>query len=239
MVEVLQKENYLSERASWQEAFDDILVFASSGILEKEILAAKEIFFSKLGRAHEMKEGLYENASQSFLEWYLFEYETQCFTKSPVLAFLTLRGYQGKDQEKLERALFNHWSIYRVSAVNSYEMILEDLLFMKKRRVLYDSSLPEAKLWKAKEGNLIQARLFPLANEDDPSYFVTHLWIHPRTEEQVIEKICLRRKSLWGRHSDFLLASFAAAVRSYGIQNQITSSGAHNWMYQELQKRYG
>ena len=54
---------YLSEREKWQKAFDALLKYSSEAAFQPELLAAKEIFFSKLGRSHEMKQDLYEHSS--------------------------------------------------------------------------------------------------------------------------------------------------------------------------------
>jgi hypothetical protein len=82
--------SFAVDRKNWEEAYQQLLKFGSEGVLANEILAAKEVFFSKLGRAHEMREELFEVASQSFLEWYLFEYQTKLFSKTPAVVFLTL-----------------------------------------------------------------------------------------------------------------------------------------------------
>jgi len=233
--------NLPQQKNLWHRAFDRLLQFASTGVLEKEILQAKEIFFSKLGRAHEMKEELYETASQSFIEWYLFNYRTKVFLKSPAVTYLTLEQGDAEERLVLHRSLFDHWSLFEVLEIEKDRILLNDLLFSRQRVVIYDSEAPEARLWQVKLGNILQARLF-LFNEDNQNeevYFFTHLWIHPASENETLKKICVHRMVLWTRHTEFLLAAFEAVVRTHGIQSQITSSRAHNWMYQELSKRYG
>jgi hypothetical protein len=94
----------------------------------------------------------------------------------------------------------------------------------------------EFKLWKVKVGQVIQARLFEL--KEKPLYFFTHIWLHPSPEDRILKRICQKRRKRWSRHHDFLLACFEAAVRSYGLQSQLKASHSHNWIYQDLWKRY-
>ncbi len=229
-------ESYLSEKQVWQKTFDRLLKFGSEGLLETEILKAKEVFFSKLGRSHEMKEDLYETASQSFLEWYLFNYPTQTYGKTPAVAFYTLERGSEEDRSIIERSLFFHWSIYEVTKMSRDQVYLKDLLFGKIRRVVYDSEDPEFRIWRVKPGQLIQTRLFHLSLEN--LHFFTHLWLHPSPEDQVLKKLCLRRQTKWSRHTDLLISSFEAVIRSHGLRSQIKASGSSNWMYQELWKNY-
>lgn len=228
--------NYLSERKRWQAAYDHLLKFASEGVLEREILGAKEVFFAKLGRAHEMREELYETASLSFLEWYLFEYQTKLFAKRPAVVFMTLGLGTTADLKSVEQSLFDHWSIYEVLKVTKERVLLKDLLFSKVREVINDSEAAEFKLWKVKAGQIMQARLFPL--EDSELHFFTHIWLHPKPEDQVLVKLCERQQKKWSRHQDFLLSCFEAAVRSYGLQKQLKASQSNNWIYQDLWKKY-
>lgn len=228
--------SYLAQRKAWAESYDDLLKFASQGVLERELLQAKEVFFAKLGRAHEMREEIYETASQSFLEWYIFEYTTKLFAKRPAVVYLTLSMGAAPNLRAVEKALFDHWSLYEVLEITSKKVVLQDLLFGKKREVVNDSEASEFKLWKVKVGQVIQARLFEL--EGEPLYFFTHIWLHPSPEDQVLRRICHKRKKMWSRHHDFLLACFEAAVRSYGLHKQLKASNSNNWIYQDLWKRY-
>ncbi len=234
MRELLQA--LLTERQLWQQTFDRLLKFGSEGVLQKEILQAKEIFFSKLGRTHEMKEDLYESASQSFLEWYLFDYPTKFFSKNPAVIFLTLRAGNADELACLERSLFHHWSIFEVKSVTEGVIVLTDLLAKTEREVLYDAESPESKLWKVQNGDVIQARLFHLSKES--YYFLTHLWLHPKPESEILKKLCEKEAANWGRHHDFMLSCFEAVVRTYGVEKQLKVSGSKNWLYQELVKKY-
>jgi hypothetical protein len=227
---------YLQERAEWQSAFEELLRFGSEGVLKDEILQAKKIFFSKLGSTHEMREDLYETTSQSFLEWYLFDYQTWVFSKSPAVVFASLKLGNKSQQDWTERSLFEHWSIFEVLKVSAEEIEVNDLLFRKKRHVAYDARTPDAKVWKVKEGQLIQARLFELQTK--PWHFLTHLWIHSNDEKARLKKICDRESVKWSRHKILLLECFEAAVRSYSLQSQIRASQKTNWLYQELEKKY-
>lgn len=228
--------SYLKERKAWTESYDDALKFASQGVLERELLQAKEVFFAKLGRAHEMREEIYETASQSFLEWYIFEHSTKLFGKRPAVVYLTLSLGSPADLKAVEKALFDHWSLYEVLSISKSRVVLKDLLFGQKREVVNDSEASEFRLWKVKVGQVIQARLFEL--EQKPLYFFSHIWLHPSPEDEILKKICQKRSKMWSRHHDFLLACFEAAVRSYGLQKQLRASQSNNWIYQDLWKRY-
>lgn len=227
---------YLQEKAEWQGAFDELLRFGSEGVLKDEILQAKKIFFSKLGSTHEMREDLYEATSRSFLEWYLFDYQTWVFSKSPAIVFVSLKLGTKAQLEWIERSLFEHWSLYEVVQVKKYEIELRDLLFKKNRQVAYDSGTPDSKVWRVKEGQLVQARLFELSTK--PWHFLTHLWIHSNDEKTRLEKICERESQKWSRHKTLLLECFEAAVRTYAIHQQIRAANQSNWLYLELEKKY-
>lgn len=228
--------NALSQRKAWVESYEDVLKFASQGVLERELLQAKEVFFAKLGRAHEMREEIYEAASQSFLEWYVFEYTTKLFAKRPAVVYLTLNLGAGEHLRAIEKALFDHWSLYEVLKITREKVVLKDLLFHQTREVIHDTEAEEFRLWRVKVGQVIQARLFEL--EEKSLYFFSHIWLHPSPEDQVLKRICQKRRKMWSRHHDFLLASFEAAVRSYGLQKQLKASHSNNWIYQDLWKRY-
>lgn len=224
------------ERKEWLNAWESLLSFASKGPFSKEILKAKEIFFSKLGRAHEISENLYEISSHSFLEWYLFHYITKAFNKTPAVTYITLALDSEIYLQTIERSLFHHWSLFEVAAVGKSDIILNDLLFSKQRRLLLNPSWPEYKVWKVKAGQIIQARLFHYASGE--ASFLTHLWIHPHSETELLKKICQKRAQLWTLHEDFLLSSFETAVRTHEIEGQLKVSRASNWNYRELMKKY-
>lgn len=213
--------------------FHALLQYASEGVYEAELLAAKDIFFSKLGRSHEMKQDLYEAVSQSFLEWYLFDYKTKQFSKSPAVIYTTLNAGTPLEQEILKRSLYDHWSIYEVAAIETSRLILKDLLFHKNRAVVFDS---ESQLWKVEKGQLIQARLFHLS--EDGLHFFSHMWLHPQAEGALLKRLCERESKKWGLHRDFLISCFETAIRTIGVEGQLKISRSHNWMYQELMKRY-
>lgn len=220
----------------WQEAFDELLQFGSQGAFEKEILRAKEIFYQNLGRSHELGESLFESASQSFLEWYLFEYVTRSFQKTPAVIFVTLGLSSEFNIRAIERSLSNHWSIYRVKSVSDGKIVAKDLLWNKDRKIQLIDEGPEARMWKPKVGQIFQGRLFGVPSSEE--LFFTHVWLHPEKEFNLIEKLCDQRAELWSMHKLMLLASFEAAIRSVGIEKQLTISQASNWNYAELLKRY-
>jgi len=224
------------ERKEWQESWDSLLAFASQGPFSKEILKAKEIFFSKLGRAHEISENLYEIASHSFLEWYLFHYTTKAFNKTPAITYITMALDSEVHLQCIGRSIFHHWSLFEVLSVGKSEILLQDLLFSRKRRLFFDPSWPEYQVWKVKEGQVIQARLFYYSSQ--PASFLTHFWLHPHSERELLKKICQSRSKLWTLHEDFLLSSFETAVRTHELEGQLKVSRASNWNYRELMKKY-
>jgi len=233
---MMTREALFEERAVWQESFDRLLRFASEGPFEKEIVKAKELFFAKLGRAHEIQEDLYEIASDSFLEWYLFNYVTRPFHKTPAVVYTTLGLESEIYTSTIERSLFNRWSIFEVEDVSDDRVVLNDLLFSQKRVVAVHPDFYVFKSWRVKKGQLIQARLFPFS--DESTFFLTHVWIHPKSASAVLHKIGDRRKHLWSIHEDFLAAGFETAVRSRGLESQLSVSQASHWNYQELWKKY-
>ena len=223
-------------RHQWQEAFDELLQFGSQGAFEKEILRAKELFYQNLGRSHEMGEALFESASQSFLEWYLFEYTTRNFHKTPAVIFVTLGLSSEFNIRAIERSLNNHWSIFKVEKISQNHVEAKDLLWNKTRHIRLIREGPESRMWKPSTGQIFQTRLFPWPSSEE--FFYTHIWLHPEKEYKLIETLCAKRSSLWSLHKMMLLASFEAAIRSFGIEKQLTISQASNWNYAELMKRY-
>jgi hypothetical protein len=233
-------QRHLQDRSEWQKAFDELLKFGSEGVLKEEILQARKIFFSRLGSAHEMKEDVFETTSQSFLEWYLFDYQTWRFSKSPAVVFTTLELGSRKVKEWIRRALFEVWSLYEVFDLRANEILFKDLLFGGSktilRRALYDQDSPDSKLWKVKKGQVVQVRLFE--SSQSPWYFFSHLWIHPDREIEHLKSICSNQRQRWSRYKTLLLECFEAVVRSHGLQRQLHAANAPNWLYQELTKKY-
>lgn len=223
---------YLAARKIWQEDFDDLLLWASEGVLKHELMEAKNVFFSKLGRAHEMKEDIYETASQSFLEWYLYDYKTTLFDKTPAVVFATLHP----ERSSLQRWLVEKWSLYEVEEMGVRSVHLRDLLTKISRSVVYDPESPECRAWKVEPGQIIQTRLFEIA--DSQEWFFTHLWLHPKTEKKILENLCHIRVEDWMRPTAFLQSCFESVVRSHGVQGQIQAANTHNWLYEDLKKRY-
>jgi len=230
------KSRALDYRHDFQAAFDACLRFASEGPFQKELLKAKEHFFGRLGRSHETAEDLYESSSQSFLEWYLFNYVTRAFHKTPAVIFVTLGLDAEKHLRMIEAALLQRWSLFEVKSVQSNAIVLKDLLFQKERKLYYEPQMTEYRVWRVKVGQIIQARLFPYA--DFPYYFMTHCWLHPQREEGLLKEVTDQRAKLWSLHTEFLVASFETLVRTYGIESQLSVSRASNWNYQELVKKY-
>jgi hypothetical protein len=229
-------QQHEEERREWKQSWDSLLEFASVGPFEKEIVHAKEFFFSKLGRAHETIEDLYESASQTFLEWYLFDYATRPFHKSPAVTYVTLGQDTELKTQIISRCLWNHWSWFRVEDVGNSILVVQDLLANKERRLPFSPRWPEYEIWRAEKGQIIQARLFPYRSGEE--FFFTHFWLHPERESSRLVKIADKVSQNWSPQLDLLLSSFEATVKSFQLQTQLKASQASNWYYQELEKKY-
>lgn len=218
---------------AWASAFENLLSVFSSGPFENDLHEAKEVFFAKLGRSHEMKESTYEAVSQSFLEWYLYDYSLPRMQTTPVVVYLT-RGWGGSEERAvLKTSLLQHWSLYRVGNIGENQVELEDLLVLKKRTLRCD---PSNLAWQFRKGQVVQLRLFPYADSD--AYFATHFWVHPVAEADQLEKICQSQQVLSQRPMSFLTQCFECLIRSLSLEPQMRAAQAPNWMYLELMKRY-
>ncbi len=226
----------VDHRKDYQTAFERLLKFASDGPLAKEIVSAKEEFFARLGRAHEKREDLYEIATQSFLEWYCYNYQTKAFHKSPAVIYTTLAMDNEIYVQTIERALLYRWSFYEVQKVDKEWIELKDLLFLQTRKVYHERRFPEFRVWKPKVGQIIQARLF--LYPDEQGYFMTHAWIHPVSETDLLKKTCEAQTQVWSAHEGLLMESIEAAARTLGLETQLSVSRASNWYYQELKRKF-
>lgn len=227
---------YKAERAEWNEAYQSLLKFSSEGPFAKEVLKAKEDFFGRLGRAHEVSEDLYELSSHTFLEWYLFTYISTAFHKTPAVVYVTL-GLDTEDHLAwIHRSLFHHWSLFEVVGETADILILRDLLFGHDRRLFRDPLMPEFMAWKVKVGQIIQTRLFEFS--DGKTHFMTHLWLHPQREAELLRTVCEKRRPMWSRHEEMLSLCIETVARTFGIESQLSVSQASNWNYQELKKKY-
>lgn len=226
----------LKEREEWGIAFDYCLKFGSEGLLAPEILEAKKIFFAKTGAAYEMREGVFETASRTFLEWYLFDYPTKLFGKCPAVVLATLETAPKEIDNWIKRSLHNRWSLYEVLQKTEDVLLVYDLISDVNREVWIDRENVDSRVWNIEKGQIIQARLFSL--ESSRYLFLTHLWIHSHAERMLISSICAKLRKEWVKPHSFLLDAFESVVRSLDLQNQVRWSGRSNWLYQELKKRY-
>ncbi len=231
----------LSMVARWQKAFDDAVSVASTGLFETEIQEAKKIFFTRLGASHEMKADIFEAASRSFLEWYLYDYPTRQFMKSPLLTLLTLGSLREESAECLRQSVHHRWSLYRIEKELKGELVLTDLVVGMERHLWFDRDHIESKVWQLERGQIIQARLFPLQRAPHSvahHYFMTHPWIHPASESALLTALCQKVGKSWAVPQEFLIEAFETVVRSQNIHRQVRTSSQSNWYYQELKKRY-
>ena len=226
----------LKEREEWGKAFDFCLKFGSEGLLAPEILDAKKVFFAKTGASHEMKEEVYETASKTFLEWYLFDYPTRLFGKSPAVVLATLDSAPEEIRSWIQRSLHNRWSIFEVVEKNESYLVVDDLLSKVTRKIWVDQENVDSKVWRIAKGQIIQARLFALQSSD--YLFLTHLWIHSDAEKDLMKEICKKVSPGWARPQGFLIDAFESVIRSLDLHQQVRWSGRSNWLYQELKKRY-
>lgn len=221
----------------WEKFFEEVLTIFSTGAHQNDLLAAKGIFFKKLGRSHEIRADYYEAVSQSFLEWYIFDYLCRDCAKTPAVVFL-VRKYGSEEQRRqLYQALFHHWSLYKVDSMAESGVMLQDLLFGRKRFLC--SNEMDFRLWKVKKDQIIQARLFQAKHDSkDSEYFATHVWLHPETEYDLLEKLCGKLLPKWGLHREFLKDCLESLIRSLALRDQMVAMRSKNWIYQELWKRY-
>jgi len=241
MTEALRKEKAVenarfSRGLEWTEFFQKLLEVFSKGRYERELLRAKGIFFEKLGRSHEIRQEYYDSVSQSFLEWYIFDYRLEASAKTPAVAFVVNRMGSDEEVEKLDSALFHHWSLFEVEKQTAVEVVLKDLLVGKSRKLIYQESDPSFRLWKVEPGQIVQARLFELPEGDH--HFATHVWLHGDSERESIMKVVENYRPRWGLHREMLRHSLECLVRSLGLREQMVAVSNRNWIYQDFVKRH-
>lgn len=225
------KKNF---EADWAERFESMVDFFSQGEFEKELLRAKNFFFSKLGRSHEMQESFYNAVSQSFLEWYLFDYRLAGRLKTPAVTFLSLQMGSEAQRSWVRENLFHHYSIFRVLSLEPNRVVVEDLLFSQKRFLIYDRSWNLYQSWKVQSQQLVQARLYPVP-ETDLSY-ASHVWLHLESEDKALTDLCKRLASQWGLHRDVLREALECLIRSYDLSDQLAAVRSQNWVFRDFYK---
>lgn len=230
------KESSLSQ-ADWPEVFDSLVDYFSKNKFESDLLMAKDIFFEKLGRRFEFREDFYESVSQSFLEWYIFNFRLPAQNKTPIITYLMTVEMSAAKRELLEKMLFQHWSLFEVKDFSDKHLILTDLLFSKERSIEIDSDSFLWKSWKIKKYQLVQARLFPSLSTKG-FYFLTGYWIHPVTEAKILKDLCAAREPIWQSHESFMKSCFDCLLRTMSLQDQMKATQSQNWLYQELGKQY-
>jgi len=222
--------------AEWTEFFQKLLEVFSKGRYERELLRAKGIFFEKLGRSHEIRQEYYDSVSQSFLEWYIFDYRLEVSSKTPAVMFVVNRMGSPDEVQKLESALFHHWSLFEVEKQTADEVLLKDLLIGKSRKLIYQNSDPSFRLWKVEPGQIVQARLFELPEADQ--HFATHVWLHGDSERESLMKVVDNYRPQWGLHREMLRHALECLVRSLGLREQMVAVSNRNWIYQDFVKRH-
>ncbi len=219
----------------WIDHFEGLLKILTTGRYERELFRAKEIFFRKLGRSHEERNNFYEAISQSFLEWYVFDYVCEDSKKTPAITFFARDAGTSAQRDFVKSALFHHWSFFKVLDIKDDQPVLEDLLIGCRRRYRADKNESPIYLWKPKVGQIVQARLF---EREDQSNFATHVWVHPDSEYEGLEKLFAKLKLQWGLHRELLKDFLEGLLRSLEIGDQLRVVGGQNWIYQELIKTY-
>lgn len=226
----------IEERERWVSLFERILPLVSEKEFADVILEAKSQFFQKLGRSHERDEERFESATQSFLEWYLFDYRVKPVGKSPALIILARPWVQEEDSEQLEEALFHHWSLYEVLEKEKTSVRVKDLLVGVERRILYDDKDPISRSWLVKKEQVIQTRLFPSRQEG--LQVATHIWLHAESEFENLKSICARYQKSWRPPLHFLQDCLDCLIRSLSLQDQMQALRSANWIYKELRTRH-
>ena len=219
----------------WSELFDELVKIFSSGEYEQEVIEARNVFFDKLGRSHEMKEDFFEAVSQSFLEWYIFNYSLSSHQKTPAIVFVGLGWGEDWQRDLLHQYLFQHWSIFEVVQRLSDEIHLQDLLFEQSRRLRYKKDDETRLLWKVQPGQIIQARLFP---NEKGLLWTSHIWLHPESEKSRLKGMCSNLSKDWSLHHGFLRESFECLLRTLSLQDQLAAVRTQNFIYVELTKKY-
>jgi len=222
---------------SREELFEELVQYFSKKDYEQELLRARESFFERLGRSHEMSEAHYENVSQSFLEWYLYDFKTQRHGRSPVVTYLSLERGRAADREVLRRSLFHHWTVLEVEEVSRSKLKLKDLLFGKTRILKRIPDSPVFRSWSVSTGQVIQTRLYSTA-EDPQEYEMSHLWIHPHSEVKIVKEVCERLQPKWSLHRGFLRRLQEAVIRSFQLVDQMKAARSQNFLYEKIRKRY-
>lgn len=215
-------------KKEWEEAFQKMLLFASRGIFEKEIQRAHDIFFEKIGKSYEGQESILEAVVQSFHEWYVFEYETLAYEKTPAVIYIS-RGLD--ENHVLENSLPWHWSFFEVISFRKNIIYLKDLLLGAKRKVFFESE----KTWRPLRGHIIQARLFHVEEE---LHFFTYMWLHPYSSHGLIQEICRRCQKQWLTHPLILKSALDAVIRTYEFNPQARSAPLQTKIYLDLKERY-
>ncbi|TVQ76628.1 MAG: hypothetical protein EA369_09930 [Bradymonadales bacterium] len=221
----------------WTQSFEGLVDFFSKGEFEKELMRAKSIFFSKLGRTYEMEESFYNAVSQSFLEWYLFDYCLAGRQKSPaILSFSLDRGSEA-ERGWLKASIFHHLSVFEVRKILPGEIVLRDLLFSVERRVRKRKEDGLFQSWRAELHQIVQARLFPVESGSN-QYFATHIWLHPETEYKKLRDLCRQYSEVWGLHREMLRELLECLIRSYDLSDQLAVLRSQNWLYRDFYKKY-
>lgn len=232
----LPKSESFQHREEWEALFQYLLELFSRPPFEQELLRAKGIFFEKLGRSHEMREEYFDSVSQSFLEWYIFDYQMLSRRKSPAVTFVVNDWGSARQRELLRQALVHHASVFEVKSFDDHFVELEDLVVPVRRRLFYDRERVGFRLWKVEAQQIIQARIF--WSEELQAYFATHLWLHGDLERELVRKALLPFQKKWGLHREVLRHLLECLIRSLSLREQMAAVSNRNWIYQDWIKRY-
>lgn len=217
----------------WLDHFNAVVEVFSKGEFEEEILAAKKEFFSKIGHSHEWKEGLFESSSLCFQEYYIFNRPLRNRAKPPAIVFVEMEMGEDSTRQWLQKNLFHAWSLFEVLKIEKDQVLVYDLLWQRPCRLLRSYSPSLFQSWRAEKNQIVQARLF---EAESGCFYMTHFWLHPETERELLKKICDRQKQHWSMHEEFLFSCQESLLRSLAISDQIRAAEIKNFFYQELNR---
>ena len=221
-----------SQHKKWLETYGALIVHGSNEYGEA-ILKAKDVFFAKLGRSDENSRELYDGMSETFLEWFLFDYELDRSGTTVASRYIAAGGLH---QKLIRLAQQNVWSVFKVKKVKGNEIHLKDLLNKAVYKVFLDFSTEASAYWFFKRGQIIQARLFP--NEDKKTFFLNQAWFHPYSETKIVKKLCGKMRKNGSDTEAFLVSSFEVAVRSERVKEHRNVEDMNKYLYSEIWDKY-
>jgi len=219
----------------WNQEFEKMVEKYSVEPFSYDLDLARKMFFERIGRAHENQASIYDSVSQSFLEFYLFDYPLSQYGRPAVIVENDLNG----TSDWLRQTIFHRWSLFEVMDIDPEKIVLKDLLFRQLRFLDRSASSEWISSWKPEKSQIVQARLFPLESQVVPkTYSCSYIWLHSSTEANELKKIGEKLSMRWEQHTEFLKRLMEAHIRSLSLSEQMTAMRTKNFFYQELYKKY-